>query len=245
MLPFDVTLDDPNRLHSSRGIVKLTELHSNLLVYRKKCMLTFRNSSLYFFFCTFFSILQIQVKRFQFFIKSVHSNEKVLRPVLDARRTISFQHPTTRCTRRSIHLHYRCIDRSIKYNPGPTSNLSKWWNEHKYWLLICNKSINNLRSIFKNFIKHIPLSSTKSPPVGKYYKGQVFHTKVIYCLGCFECTIWKPDTTGFLNDSFGCRYICRISGLNCFCSSIFRYDYTHGDTTKASPSYNYTLCPSS
>mmetsp|Transcript_11851 Transcript_11851/g.28355 ORF Transcript_11851/g.28355 Transcript_11851/m.28355 type:complete len:264 (-) Transcript_11851:2497-3288(-) len=175
----------------------------------------------------------------------MHGLDKILGTVLDTRSSIGFEYSTTGTARRRIHFHHRSIDGRIKDYPCATSDFSKWRDEDEHWLLISNKCIDNQRTILQDFIKHIPLSSTESTPVGEYNQRQIFRSEVIDCLGSLVGTVGEPHTSSFLDHSFGRLHISRISWLDILRSAVFCDDNSHRNSTKPGASNDHRLRPSS
>mmetsp|Transcript_11034 Transcript_11034/g.27967 ORF Transcript_11034/g.27967 Transcript_11034/m.27967 type:complete len:449 (+) Transcript_11034:111-1457(+) len=242
-LPVDLLSDDANCFHSNGRVMELTELDGNLFVNRKKSTLSALDRFLDSSKICWTSFRKLFAETNQCSIQSVHSLQQILGSVFHASQTIRFENSTSRSSGRGIHFHNGRIDGSVEHNPRSSTNFRERRNKHENGLLVCNKSVDNQRSIFQHFVKHVTLASAKSTPVGEDNQRQILCSEIVDSLSGFIRTIWEPYATSFLNNRLGSLDISRISRLDIFGRSVLRNDYTHRNTSKTCSSYNHTLRP--
>lgn len=119
--------------------------------------------------------------------------------------------------------------------PRTTTKFTVRWDVDEDRLLVLDEGIDDVRTILKNFVVHITLTTRETSPVGEDHERQLFTVvEVTNGLGGLERGVRVPNTTSFLCDLLDRVGVGRVGGRDVLNGAGLDTNDTDRDTTEAS-----------
>mmetsp|Transcript_11074 Transcript_11074/g.29182 ORF Transcript_11074/g.29182 Transcript_11074/m.29182 type:complete len:894 (+) Transcript_11074:93-2774(+) len=240
--PIEGIANDSLGLHATSAVVKVREFVGDLEVDGKESLLSSNNFGLDLCRLVSRSRCELLIEANELRVQHVHPLEQVLVPEFDLTDSRGLENASAALYIR-IHLHHLFVDRGVNHDPRTSSKLTVRRQVHKHGLLVLAQGIDNHRSVFQDFAKHVTSATREAPPVGKDNQREILLVEVVDGLGGLVRRVREPNLASLRLHNLRRVRVRRVRGNNSVDISGLDGDNTHGDSTKLGATRHNALTP--